>query len=178
MNYKKINKIIYNYACRNCGNEFEKDHECNPYICNVCHGTGTIEMEIIKIEVIDQFCPICNSYFETSGYLNQEIEDEHAKWLANMVTHYRHFHITSWDKTWGRNGHHYRKVWCNNLDYDGMKVIVNERAKRQILRKCKKVMIDNGFTVEHVLQLSHTDNKTIELYKKLLDTEQRLKLAS
>lgn len=178
MNFKKTNKVIYNYSCRNCGNEFEKDHECDPYICQECHQYGTFDLEIMTIEIIDQFCPICNSYFETSDFLNQEIKDEHVRWLANMVTHYRHNHISSWNHMWGNNGQNYRNGWFDHYNYDKLKIDYNERAKRQILRKCKKYMIDSGFTVEHVIQLSHTDNKTIELYEKLLGTVQRLKLAS
>jgi len=85
-----------------------------------------------------------------------------------MVTHYRHNHLISWNKMWGKNGHNYRKGWYFS-EYAEKKTDVNERAKRQILRKCKDYMIANGFTADHVKQLTETDEKTIELYQKILE---------
>jgi hypothetical protein len=84
-----------------------------------------------------------------------------------MVTHYRHNHLKSWDGMWGKNGDYYRKGW-HHSEYPGDKKDVNARAKRQILRKCKDYMITNGFTVNHVRRLAKTDEKTIELYQKIL----------
>ena len=82
------------------------------------------------------YCPICNRWFEGSSYLFEEFkDDEKAIWLSNMVTHYRHTHITSWNKCWGYGGRFYRSGWFG--DYDTEKQKVNERAKRQIIRKAK-----------------------------------------
>ena len=176
MDFRKTNKTIYRYICNNCGNEFEKDYQCEPYRCRVCSELHTFRIEIVEKELIEQLCPICNSFFETSSFLNENIQDEHARWLANMVTHYRHNHISSWNRSWGRNGNQYRSGWGNQLDYDELKIDVNERAKRQILRKCKKYMIENGFKVDHIKMLNHTDDKTFNLYKTILGWNEHEKL--
>lgn len=152
----------------NCGNEFVKDFDCDPHRCRVCHEYDSFEIDMEEVMIIEQLCPICNSYFETSHFLNEAIEGEHTRWLANMVTHYRHNHITSWNNMWGRNGNYYRNRWCDNISYDELKIDFNERAKRQILRKCKSYLIENKFTTDHVKQLEHSDIKTIHLYEKIL----------
>ncbi len=167
MEYKTVKIKKYHYCCKFCGNKFTKEYEVDPYKCRVCGEHECFICDEIMHEVIKQMCPICNHFFRTSDFLNNEIHDEHVRWLANMVTHYRHVHLKSWDKMWGHNGHYYRHGWYDG-DYESHKKDVNERAKRQILRKCKKYMIDNGFSTEHVMQLQNTDEKTIELYDKLL----------
>lgn len=70
---------------------------------------------------------------------------------------------------WGAYGYYYRQGWNSTKDYDEMKHEVNEQAKRQILRKCKQFMIENGFTAEHVKALKGTTEKTYELYQKTLN---------
>lgn len=111
-------------------------------------------------------CPICGQMFSCSEYLKGVIKDEKVLWLANMITHYRHNHITSWNKCWERNGGYYRNGWFG--DYNEEKKLVNERAKRQIIRKAKEFLIENEFTVEHFEQLQDSTEKTIELAKKYL----------
>ena len=45
------------------------------------------------------YCPICEQRFDTSDYLSGVFKgNDRAMWLANMVMHYRHNHITSWNK--------------------------------------------------------------------------------
>ncbi|MDD2200417.1 MAG: hypothetical protein PHX84_02090 [Candidatus Shapirobacteria bacterium] len=83
----------------------------------------------------DIICPICGETSQCSDYLKKIFKDEKVLWFANMVTHYQHDHITSWDKCWGKNGYRYRQGWFG--DYDEEKAKVNERAKRQIIRKCE-----------------------------------------
>lgn len=112
------------------------------------------------------YCPMCDEYFSDSEYLRTVFEDEKQLWLANMVTHYRHNHITSWNKCWGYGGGRYRNKWFGN--YDNEKREVNERAKRQILRKCKSYLNANGFTSADFDALKSTDYKTMELAEKLL----------
>ena len=170
MKYKKSIKkeIHYNYECINCGNEFSRRNRISINECYDCHAFNTlIEKRIEKEqEYIEQFCPICENFFHTSNFLNTNIKAEHVLWLANMVMHYRHNHITSWNKEWSRHG--YNTKHFNEDVYSTEKAKVNERAKRQILRKCTDYMQKNGFTVEHVKQLQNTDDKTILLYEKLL----------
>jgi hypothetical protein len=94
------------------------------------------------------------------------IKDEKVLWLANMITHYRHEHITSWNKCWGYNGRYYRSGWFG--DYESEKMMVNERAKRQIVRKANQFLIDNKIELEHFRQLQNTSEETIRLVEKIL----------
>jgi len=168
MKYGSYEQTVFTYTCTECGNQFSKPYECFPYRCHDCDEEDCFEEEVEDVTVITQYCPICERYFDTSSYLNSVIEDERVRWLANMVTHYRHSHTKSWDNMWGRNGDRYLKGWKGYKDHDIMKMEYNERAKRQILRKCKIFLIENGFTVEHVMELESTDDMTIELYEKIL----------
>ncbi len=117
---------------------------------------------------MEQFCPICETYFDTSDYLNKVFQnDERARWLANMVMHYRHYHQTSWDKQFGRYGH----LYCDripNYDYHEQKKLYNERAKRQIIRKATDFLSEEGFTPEDFLKLQHTTEETMKLARKKL----------
>lgn len=114
------------------------------------------------------YCPICNRWFEGSSYLFEEFkDDEKAIWLSNMVTHYRHTHITSWNKCWGYGGRFYRSGWFG--DYDTEKQKVNERANRQIIRKAKDFLIENGFTSEDFKILKNTTEETMKLAIDKLD---------
>ena len=112
------------------------------------------------------YCPLCGKYFESSEYLNSIFKNENSRWLANMVTHYRHTHITSWNKCWGHNGGFYRSGWFK--DYDVEKSLVNERAKRQIFRKCKNYLKENNFMKEDLIALQGNADETINLFEKLL----------
>jgi len=117
--------------------------------------------------LVKKVCPICDRKVTESEYLNEIFEDlPEVNYLAHMVTHYRHNHIESWNKCWGRGGSRYRGYWFG--DYDEEKKKVNERAKRQIIRKGKDVLQLIGITPEHFKQLQNTEEKTMELAKKLL----------
>ena len=168
MEYQLYKRTKYLYWCRECGNEFTREYELDypPYRCNVCNETDTFSESEIEVEEINQYCPICESFFKTSDYLNDIMEDERVRWIANMVTHYRHDHLSSWDNTWGRKG--YGRRFLSPEVYEDSKRKVNERAKRQILRKCKDYMVSHGFHVEDVMGLQNTDSKTLELYEKVL----------
>ncbi len=112
------------------------------------------------------YCPICGKYFESSEYLNSIFKSENSRWFANMVTHYRHNHITSWNKCWGHNGGYYRRGWFK--DYGVEKSLVNERAKRQILRKCKNYILENNFIKDDLLALQGNTEETINLFDKVI----------
>lgn len=114
------------------------------------------------------YCPICCSYFRGSDYLLSEFKgDERTLWLANMVTHYRHGHITSWNKCWGWGGRYYREA-AHFGDYDTEKAIVNERAKRQIARKGTAFLVKNNISVEVFNRLQGTTTQTQETVSKVL----------
>jgi hypothetical protein len=127
---------------------------------------------ILKNQIMEKFisqkiCPICHSKVSNSDYLNQQFENEpEVNYLAHLITHYRHNHISSWNKCWGYNGHHYRQNWFG--DYDEEKKKVNERAKRQIIRKGKEILRKIGIKPAHFSRLSNTEEKTMALAEKIL----------
>ncbi|MFA5478928.1 MAG: hypothetical protein WC337_02810 [Candidatus Muiribacteriota bacterium] len=113
------------------------------------------------------FCPMCQRYFPESDYLKSVIEKTKTLWIANMVTHYRHTHIVSWNRCWDRySGHHYRYGWFG--DYETEKRLVNERAKRQIVRKCTGFLKFHNITREDFEGLQENEAKTLELIEKKL----------
>lgn len=105
------------------------------------------------------YCPICNKKFLRSEYLQKQFGDTKAGWLANMVTHYRHDHLKSWDRCWGRYGSHYRSGWFG--DYEEEKEKVNERAKRQIIRKALAFLKHHQITADTFEQLRNNSSETI-----------------
>lgn len=114
------------------------------------------------------YCPLCNNWILGSEYLFKTFaDDDKANWLANMVTHYRHGHITSWNKCWGYGGNYYRHGWFGNYDEEKQKV--NERAKRQIIRKATKFLIDNEIKSDTFLKLQNTTEETLKLAKNKLN---------
>lgn len=116
------------------------------------------------------FCPLCGHYFDGSEYLKTVFDANEvwqALWFANMVMHYRHNHITSWNKCWGYRGNSYRYGWFG--DYDDEKAKVNERAKRQILRKAKDYLKHYSFTADVLEELQNTTEETMKVAHKILD---------
>ncbi len=109
------------------------------------------------------YCPLCGKRFETSEYLGQVFKGkDKVLWLANMVTHYRHNHISSWNKCWGWHGRAYREA-AHFGNYDAEKSIVNERAKRQSARKCPQYIISNGIDHDVYSKLQGTTEETLKL---------------
>lgn len=107
-------------------------------------------------------CPICHQTVKKSDYLHKIFADEPiVEWLANLITHYRHDHLTSWNKCWGYNGYRYRNGWFK--DYDTEKNKVNERAKRQLIRKGLSILIENGVKPSHFKRLQNTTKETLQL---------------
>lgn len=121
------------------------------------------------------YCPLCIRHFQESDYLKEVIDDERVLWLANMITHYRHEHITWWNKCWSRTGKSYRSGWFG--DYETEKRKVNERIKRQLVRKLASYMRYHGITSTHFSQLMNNDRKTLELAGSILNSEHQLSLS-
>ena len=167
MKFEENEDLIEKCVCSRCQNTIYISYIDQPKFCKRCMSYDTFECEEVGSKVIHQYCPICDDFFKTSYYLEKKIKNKHVRWLANMITHYRHEHITSWNNTWNKG--QYGSIHLSQDTYEKEKIKVNERAKRQILRKCKNEMIKDGFMVKHVKQLQHTDNKTIELYEKYLE---------
>ena len=118
----------------------------------------------------NQKCPICQNRVEQSPYLESIFSDDlQTLWVANLITHYRHNHITSWNKCWGYKGSYYRQNWFG--DYEDEKIKVNERAKRQLIRKGHKIFLYNGVTVETFKKLQNSTAATLSVANKFLKQE-------
>jgi len=115
----------------------------------------------------DKICPICSKKVDECYYLNNQFEDEpEVNYLAHLIKHYRYEHISYWNKCWGLNGEYYRGNWFG--DYEQEKQKVNERAKRQIIRKGKEVLKKIGIKPVHFSLLANTEEKTMLLVNKVL----------
>lgn len=120
--------------------------------------------------ITESICPICGKHFTPSDYLAKVFADNpKALFIANLVTHYRHHHIESWNNCWGENGYYYRRDWFR--DYEKKKQKVNERAKRQIIRKATAILIKLGINSNTFRHLANTDAETIALAVKKLDNK-------
>ena len=64
------------------------------------------------------------------------------------------------------DGHLYRRSY--SFDYDSAKTDVNERAKRQIIRKATAYLIHYGIDVKTFEGLDYNEDKTLELAVKKL----------
>ena len=110
------------------------------------------------------YCPICGSYFYGSQYLRNVFPGNDKQfWIATMITHYRHTHLNYYD----RSVDFVSKI----IGYERFKHLVNERIKRQLIRKTYKFMRWNGITVEHISNLQRTTTETMEIAKSLLLTK-------
>jgi len=140
------------YACQNDltgtynDNDCEWECFCSTWVCRC--------QPCIKV-----YCPICQLYFTSSDYLASVFQDEEPRWLANMVMHYRHDH-RAWDRS---------HPYLSSRSYEHQKSIINEQAKRQIIRKATPFLLEHGIRPEHFAALQGTEQKTLQLaLKKLL----------
>jgi hypothetical protein len=114
------------------------------------------------------FCPICNNKISfISDYLWDNFvadqKDWVTYWIAGLVTHYRHDHIRYYDRSWRSPG--YRRKNKEYTSYEDFKKIINNRAKRQILRAFIKLL---GFPKNLKYALLHATKK---LQYNDIDTE-------
>lgn len=122
------------------------------------------------------YCPLCKDFVDGSVYLLTEAfpDDYYAYWIANLVKHYRHEHIRYYDLTLSNPRYARKNMEWRRLgeSYEEFKKIVNNRAKRQIMRG---VYRDENLTrdakvrlIRAVFKLQHNDEKTEDLAKRLL----------
>lgn len=150
----KTGLTIMCYACKNSLTNTIKNEYGDFWECQCKQNMCTCDYTLF-------YCPICNREYKESNYLAEAITDIKVRWLANMITHYRHDHITSWNKCWAEYGNNYRRGWFG--DYEEEKKKVNERAKRQIIRKCFAYLSEHGINADHFQILQNTTPETLEL---------------
>lgn len=119
-------------------------------------------------------CPICNNEIKQSEYLAGVIDNYPLLFFSNLITHYRHNHISSWNKMWGAHGRSYQKA-AKFGDYEKEKSEVNERAKRQLIRKAWPVFQKIGLTAKMVASQEMTTNETITVANKFLNDKAEMK---
>ena len=127
------------------------------------------------------WCPVCrvrrgDSKFvmaEGSFYLFKTFKDQpYSYHAAALVTHYRHNHIKGWDRAHS-NPSYQDKI--PGYDYDEQKVLINNRAKRVLLRAIKKLTkqhaipndIDAFALASAFDVLQDNDDKTTEMVKSV-----------
>lgn len=120
------------------------------------------------------FCPVCKReiYFYSDYLWEVFNENIYAYLAAVLVTHYRHDHIRYYDRSWKYGSYADKNKEYLYMSHEEYKTLVNNRAKRQIIRKIvksqqldlqtKKEMI-RGFT-----HLEHNDEKVEEVMRKKL----------
>ena len=106
------------------------------------------------------FCPLCDDWFVGSDYLASVFENPRALWVANMVTHYRHRHVDYYNRHVGYAS------WSGR--YDEFKHLVNERAKRQVIRKARHFLREHRIAAEHFAELQGTTEETLALASRML----------
>ena len=139
-----------------CGNMKKRNQD----YCKECHEMYLEKEKRLKFGYAK--CPICGDEFSFSGYLNEIFDSHKTILIANMITHYRHSHQLSWNRSC-----HYISNKYGEDAYMNAKKAHNNRAKRQILRKCKDWLLDNDIGAEHFLSLSDNDAETINLISKV-----------
>ena len=138
-----------------CGYTKQSHHD----VCKECY-QREIEDENRKMYGSD-FCPICGEEFIFSSFLHGAIPNEKTRLIANLITHYRHVHQSSWNKSC-----HYITRKYGEDTYEKCKKEHNNRAKRQIIRKAMDWIIEKNISKQDFLDLKHNDAKTIELIEK------------
>ena len=127
-----------------------------------------------RIHPFYTYCPICKRFVEGSDYLWGEAfpDDFFAYWMANLVKHYRHDHIRYYDRSWQNFWYAEKNPEYQKLGHDGFKILVNNRAKRQIIRA---VLKDENLSplgkkqlILATLRLQHNDEKTVQFVERAL----------
>lgn len=157
------------------GCNLEESVLSHPSIVRAENGRYTFRVGLNDLPPQSLSCPLCHDYTNPSLYLwdhfvrKTDTPDLFAYWAAVLVTHYRHEHVRYYDLSWKNWA--YRDKNPEYRDHDSFKQLVNNRAKRQLLRGVRKTnwpvelkkRLIRGF-----LRLQHNDEKTIALAQKCL----------
>lgn len=115
---------------------------------------------IARSGVHKTYCPICKHYFLSSPYLVDTFKDHAgATWLSNVVMHYRHQH-----RKYDRNIQYVQHSF--GISPAEQKKVINEQAKRQILRKSYGYMVYHQIGIDSLLKMNTNSEQTIDLWKK------------
>lgn len=127
------------------------------------------EVGIRKVEMMDFICPICMKKVRHSEYLHSVFPSQpYSEWVANLTTHYRHEHISYYDKSW-RSWAYASKSEYKYMTHDDFKAKVNNRAKRQLIRAIQRTTWNRTIKralIEGFRGLQSNDKETIEMIDK------------
>ena len=101
----------------------------------------------------------------------------YALWAACAVTHVRHDHQSYYDRSW--KSWSYQKKNPEYENHDQFKILVNNRAKRRLIRAAKKKFpwpTAKKFILGF-MKLQNNDEKTVKLIDKVLHLHQFVKQA-
>jgi hypothetical protein len=163
-------------VCPDCGGfknpDFERCRYCERSSrmdeCPDCDGMKRIDFERCREcqQAYDAkhtrktLCPICKTPIQ-SAYLSGIFgDDERAYMLACAVTHYRHEHVRYYNNSVA--------YVVRFHDYDKLKRLANECAKRQIIRKAAKRLRAWGVTADDFAKLQGTTEETLALARAKL----------
>lgn len=95
-----------------------------------------IEDYFIDYNCIQVYCPRCNTLVDGSEYLFTEAfpDDYYSYWIACLIMHHRHEHINYYDNSWRFYHYGAKNKEFEKLGYDDYKRLINNRAKREIIR--------------------------------------------
>jgi hypothetical protein len=158
--------IRYTY-CIKCAYDTCKCGSSKKRHYDLCRECNQKEQDAeIRAKYGSERCPFCGEEFLFSEYLQNAIPNPKTRLIANLITHYRHNHQASWNKSC----HYISQKWGEDA-YQEAKNKHNNRAKRQILRKCKKWIIESKITEVNFKELQYNDNKTCELINKVFEKD-------
>ncbi len=124
----------------------------------------------MNVNLPDEFiCPICKNNIKKSEYLHSVFaNDIWTSYAAALVVHYRNYHIRYYNRSCDYKG--YREKNPAYTNYEDFNKIVNNRAKRQIIKAAAKNFPTRALLplLEGFLKLQNNDDKTIELIKKIV----------
>lgn len=144
-------------TCQRCGKPVSGPQFAH---CRKCQPIVTREKLLERGKLCT--CLLCGAEI-FSEHLADAIPDQLAYLVAVHVTHYRHEHVRYYNNS--------VKFVAGNRDYDDFKHVVNERAKRQLIRKACLKLRALGVNSGHFAMLQGTEEKTLLLARDLLDGE-------
>ena len=119
-------------------------------------------------------CPLCSYSIQNSEYLADVFENQpYVYWSACLLTHYRHSHINYYDASWKNPYYAEKNREYYKMSHDEYKTLVNNRAKRQMIRGLVKNTVFDKETkkelIEGFLKLQFNDEKTKALIERKIE---------
>lgn len=118
--------------------------------------------------------PFVKQFVHGSDYLFEIFKQDYfAYWFASLITYYRHYHINSYDLSWQKREYAEKnETYQKAKTHQEFKIIVNNRAKRQIIRAIEGDSTITKFgkirLIRAVGHLAHNDPETLDFAQNAL----------